>query len=82
MIENIQSFFSFLSKEVEVMDIKIKLLELNKKQVDLLDAVRKRGYPKLDPSVLSKYINGRAVTPQSKSVLALCENILAEWSTE
>lgn len=64
------------------MNIKIKLLELNKKQVDLLNEVRKRGYPKLDPSVLSKYINGRAVTPQSKIVLALCENILAEWSTK
>lgn len=64
------------------MNIKIKLLELNKKQVDLLNEVRKRGYPKLDPSVLSKYINGRAITPQAKAVLALCKNILAEWSAE
>ncbi len=62
------------------MSIKSRLLELNKKQVDLLDEVRKRGYPRLDSSVLSKYINGRAVTPQAKKVLALCENILAEWS--
>lgn len=64
------------------MNIKIKLLELNKKQVDLLNEVRKQGYPKLDQSVLSKYINGRAVTPQSKAVLALCEEILKEWNTE
>lgn len=51
------------------MNIKMKLLELNKKQVDLLNEVRKRGYPRLDPSTLSKYINGRAVTPQSEIVL-------------
>lgn len=64
------------------MNIKMKLLELNKKQVDLLNEIRKHGYPKLDPSILSKYINGRAVTPQSKAVLALCEEILTEWSTK
>lgn len=64
------------------MHIKIRLLELNRKQVDLLKEVRKRGYPKLDPSVLSKYINGRDVTPQSKAVLSLCETILAEWSNK
>lgn len=64
------------------MNIKIRLLELNKKQVDLLEEIRKRGYSHLDPSVLSKYINGRAVTPQAKSVLALCEDILTEWSTK
>lgn len=64
------------------MNIKMKLLELNKKQVDLLNEIRKRGYPKLDPSILSKYINGRAVTPQAKAVLALCEEILTEWSTK
>lgn len=61
------------------MNIKIKLLELGKKQVDLLDEVRKRGYPKLDPSVLSRYINGREIAPQAKAVLALCEDILSEW---
>ncbi len=61
------------------MNIKIKLLELNKKQVDLLDEIRKRGYPKLDPSVLSRYINGRDVTPQAKAVLSICEDVLNEW---
>ena len=61
------------------MNIKIKLLELGKKQVDLLDEVRKRGYPKLDPATLSKYINAHSITPQAKTVLAICDDILNEW---
>lgn len=50
------------------MNIKIKLLELNKKQVDLLDEIHKRGYPTLAPSVLSRYINGREITTQAKEI--------------
>lgn len=61
------------------MSIKVRLLKLNKRQVDLLDEIRKRGYPKLDQSVLSRYVNGRVISPQSQSVLAICEKILNEW---
>ncbi len=61
------------------MSIKVRLLELNKRQVDLLDEVRRRGYPNLDQSVLSRYVNGRVISPQARTVLALCEEILDEW---
>lgn len=64
------------------MNIKIKLLELNKKQVDLLDEIRKRGYPRMSQPVLSRYINGREVTPQAKAVLGICEAVLREWETK
>ncbi len=64
------------------MNIKIKLLELNKRQVDLLDEIHKRGYPTLAPSVLSRYINRREITPQSKAVLAICEDVLSEWESK
>ena len=64
------------------MNIKIKLLELNKKQVDLLDEIHKRGYPTLPPSLLSRYINRREITPQSKAVLAICEDVLNEWESK
>lgn len=61
------------------MNIKIRLLELGKKQVDLVTEIRKRGYPKLDPTMLSRYIDGRDITPQAKAVLGICEDILDEW---
>ena len=61
------------------MNIKIRLLELGKKQVDLVDELRKHGFPKLGPSLLSRYINGRHVTPQAHSVMDMCDKILTEW---
>ncbi len=39
--------------------IKIKLLEVNKKQVDLVFELRKRGYTNISQSYLSNIINDR-----------------------
>ena len=64
------------------MTIKVRTYNLNYKLTDLLDEVRKRGYPTLDQSLLSRYINGRVIAPQAQTVLALCEEILQEWETE
>ena len=61
------------------MDIKIELLKLGKRQVDLLEEIRKRGFVRLYPCQLSDYIGGRNVSPQAKTVLLLCEQIIDEW---
>lgn len=64
------------------MDIQWELHELKKNQVDLLPGIREQGYPKIDPSTLSKYINGRSVTPQAQAVLAICCDIIEKWKEE
>lgn len=64
------------------MDIKIRLMRLGKRQVHLLDELRKRGFPKLCPSHLSNYLNGRELGPQRDTVLELSERILTEWESE
>ena len=61
------------------MDIKIELIRLRKKQVDLLEELRKRGYPRLMPCQLSGYINGLVLGPQADTVLELCREIIKEW---
>lgn len=62
--------------------IKIKLLELNKKQVDLLAEIRKRGYPNLAASQLNVYINHPDHTAQCTAVLKLVHYILEMWAKE
>lgn len=63
-------------------DIKIKLLRIDKKQVDLLNEIRKRGYPTLSPQSLSSYISGYLVSPQADAVLKIARDILKEWENE
>ena len=60
------------------MSIKIRLLELNKRQVDLLHELRKRGCI-IQPSELSAFICGKLTTAKAETVLAMCEDILKEW---
>lgn len=63
-------------------NIKIKLLELGKRQTDLLYELRKRGFPKLTEQTLSKYINHVAVNPQAQQVREEIYCILDEWEKE
>lgn len=58
--------------------IKIKLLELGRTQLDLLEELKKYGYH-LKPQLLSSYITGYKRTPQCAVVLDLVGNILKEW---
>lgn len=60
-------------------DIKIRLLEMGKKQVDLLEELRENGFPNLYDSQLSKYLSGRDKSPQAIAVLKLVEEILTKW---
>ena len=62
-------------------DIKFKLLQLGKKQVDLLRALRDRGQ-KVSPQELSCFISGVVQTPKSDAVLNIARDILKEWQKE
>lgn len=72
----------FLFEGVKQMGIKIRLLQLGKKQVDLLAEIRKRGYKNLQPPALSAYINRKDTTAQAERVLELADEILKEWEAE
>lgn len=62
-------------------DIKIKLFELGKKQVDLLRELRNRGQ-KVSPQELSCFISGVVQTPKSETVLNIARDILKEWEAQ
>ena len=62
--------------------IKIRLLQLGKRQIDVLDEVRKRGYPKLGTAAFNRYINGHDVTPQAEAVMKIADQIITEWEAE
>ena len=59
--------------------IKVRLTKLGKKQVDLVDALRKNGFPHMQSSTLSLCINGRLNTPQAEAVLDECNKIIESW---
>ncbi len=58
--------------------IKMKLLELGRTQLDLLEELKTYGY-NMKPQLLSSYITGYKQTPQSEIVLGIVEKILQEW---
>lgn len=61
-------------------DIKVRLAQLDKKQTDLLDEVRKEGYPRLTQTAFCAYINGRiGGRPQAEVVLEIARGILDIW---
>ena len=64
------------------MSIKIDLLKLGKKQIDLLAEVRRRGYPKMYESQLSLYLSGRDRSPQGAEVIKLCKDIINDWKSK
>lgn len=65
-----------------VNEIKLRLMQLDKKQVDLLAELRRRGYTNMCQPTLSKYIRGHEVTPQARAVRELSYQILDEWESE
>ena len=64
------------------MNIKIRLLQLGKKQVDLLEELHKRGYRTISRQSLSDMINKRLNTPKAFTIRELCDKILDEWEEE
>lgn len=62
--------------------IKARVLNLGKKQVDLLEVIRKKGYANLQPPQLSAYINGSNTTPQAQAVLQIVYDTLEMWEKQ
>ena len=62
--------------------IKARLLNLGKKQVDLLEVIRKKGYANLQPPQRSAYINGSNTTPQAQAVLQIVYDTLEMWEKQ
>lgn len=61
--------------------IKVRLVELGKKQVDLIPELAKRGI-KVDPTELSYAIRGITQTPKSGKILSSVNEIVSEWERE
>lgn len=61
------------------MNIKIRLLQLGKTQVDLLSVLRKRGFPNLQAPYLSVAIRHVANEPQAVRIREMADVILKEW---
>jgi len=61
--------------------IKIKLIELNKKQQDLLPELRNRGF-KICGTELSAITTRVQTGPKAEKVLAAVEEILLNWEKE
>ena len=61
--------------------IKIRLLELGKTQLDLIEELKKYGYD-MKPQLLSSYITGYKRTRQSEVVLGIVQKILKQWEQE
>lgn len=63
------------------MELKIELVKLGKRQIDLISELRERGY-KINPPDISAYLSGYIVTPKSQEVLKECENIIEGWKAD
>lgn len=63
------------------MGIKVRLAVLGKTQVDLLKAVRKKGFETLSYGMFSSYVNEMRIQPKGERVLAACEEVLAQWES-
>ncbi len=59
-------------------NIIVRLAQLRKKQVDVLLELHEKGI-KVNPTELSRFINGVESPPKSDLVLAEADKIIAEW---
>lgn len=60
------------------MEVKVRLMKLEKKQVDLIKPLAERGIS-ASSSEISLAINGRAVQEKHKKILETVDVILTEW---
>jgi hypothetical protein len=59
-------------------EVKIRLLKLGKKQIDLMDELNKRGL-NVAQSQLSDSLSGRLQSPKGTKIRTECLYILDEW---
>lgn len=58
--------------------IKIRLIELGKKQADLIPELAKRGI-KANPTELSQALTGRCQQPKAEAIISAANEIVKEW---
>ena len=58
--------------------IKIRLIELGKKQKDLIPALLKKGID-ANPAEISNALNGTYQKPKLDKILTACNEIVSEW---
>lgn len=61
--------------------IKIRLIELGKKQYELIPELAKRGI-KADQAALSNALSGRYQAPKFDKILSACNEIVTAWEKE
>ncbi len=61
-----------------MLNIKNRLNDVRKKQVDLIPKLRERGI-KTTPSEISKAISGYWTEPKAERILAACNEIVTDW---
>ena len=59
--------------------IKLRLMELGRKQVELIPELRKRGIERITPSDLSVALKGDSQSPKSQKILSAANEIVTEW---
>lgn len=64
------------------MEIKMRLLQVGKKQVDLIHELRKRGYTGIEAPLVSSVISGRNSYPKGLEIREAIGDILSEWEAE
>lgn len=62
-------------------NIIVRLAQLRKKQVDVLLELHEKGI-KINPTELSRFINGVENPPKSDLVLAEADKIITEWEKQ
>lgn len=61
--------------------IKVRLVELGKKQVDLIPELAKKGL-KVNPTELSLAIGGKNQQPKMGDILSAANEIVSRWEQE
>lgn len=64
-----------------MFNIKVRLMQLGKKQVDLILALEKVGI-KTTPPELSNSLSGNLKIPKADKILSVCNEIVSEWEKE
>lgn len=64
------------------MNIKIRLVELDKRQADLLKELHRMGYSEIDPSTMSKIVCHKLNTPKAYMIREIISDILTQWEEE
>ena len=63
-------------------EIRIRLMKLGRKQVDLIPELKKYGIDKVSTAELSLAITGVSQSPKSEKILSASNEIVTRWEKE